>query len=98
MRSDTSGLLFTQNENGSIIVEVIDYDISEFGGRDLEIRYDLDKENAKVLYEELKKIHKGTFEEMLIIEFSETFNTRKFEAFCNERNIKFHYSTWSSFN
>ncbi len=98
MRSNTSGLLFTQNENGSIIVEVEDYGVSEFGGRDLEIRYDLDKENAKILYEELKKIHNGTFEEMLIEEFSDTFNTIEFEDFCKEHNIKYHHSTWSSFN
>lgn len=34
MREGTSGLLFTQNKDGSIRLEVIDYGVEEFGGRD----------------------------------------------------------------
>jgi len=93
MRTDTSGLLFTINKDGSIILEVIDYDVSEFGG-DWESRYDLDKTNASILYNELKKIHNGSFKEMLISEFGKDFNTLDFEYFCSKHNIKYHHSNW----
>lgn len=56
MRADTSGLLFTQNKDGSIRVEVIDFEVEEFGGHDWESWYDLTKENADILYNESKKV------------------------------------------
>lgn len=94
MRTGTSGLLFTMNKDGSIIIEVIDYNVSEFGGNDYENRYDLDKVNAEVLYKELKRIHNGSFEEMLIAEFDNDFNTLNFECFCKIHNIIYSHSTW----
>ncbi len=97
MREGTSGLLFTRNKNGSIRVEVVDYGVAEFDGCDWECWYDLDKTNADLLYEELRKLHKGNFEEMLIKEFGETFNIRHFQSFCKEQNIKYDHMTWSSF-
>lgn len=96
MRSDTSGLMFTQNKDGSIRVEVVDYDVEWFDGSDWESWYDLDKENADKLYNELKKIHSGTFNEVLIKEFTETFDTRHFEKFCKDCGIQYNHMTWTS--
>ncbi len=94
MRADTSGLLFTQNNDGSIRVEVVDYGVEEFGGHDWESCYELNKENAEKLYTELSKIHSGTLEVMLILEFGKGFNTFEFERFCNEHDVEYSHSTW----
>jgi hypothetical protein len=95
MREGTSGLLFTQNKDGSIRVEVVDYGVEEFGGGDWESWYDLDKANAKRLQGELRKLHSGTFQELLIAEFGAEFDTRSFERFCDERGIEYHHMSWS---
>lgn len=95
MRADTSGLLLTHNKDGSVTLEIVDYDVEEFGGRDLEFRYDLDSENADILSGELKKLHNGDLKEMLVAEFSRTFNAVKFERFCKEHGIRYKYSSWS---
>lgn len=95
MREGTSGLMFTQNNDGSIRVEVVDYGVEEFDGRDWECWYDLTKENADALYNELKKLHSGTFEQMLIAEFGKTFDMLEFVKFCREHNIKYSHGTWS---
>lgn len=96
MRSDTSGLLFTQSEDGSIQLEVIDYSVEEFGGKDCDWEhcYNLDKENADKLYNELSKTHGGTFREMLIAEFSEEFDIPKFVNFLREHDIAYSDSFW----
>lgn len=95
MRAGTSGLLFTQQNDGSIRVEVVDYGVEEFGGRDWESWYEINKENAEKLYTELSKIHSGTFEEMLVLEFGETFKMPEFEKFCKEHNVEYSHMTWS---
>lgn len=95
MRADTSGLLFTQNQDGSIRVEVIDFEVEEFGGHDWESWYDLTKGNADILFNELKKLHSGEFKEMLIAEFGETFKKFEFEKFCKEHGISYVHDTWS---
>lgn len=94
MMAGTSGLLFTQNNEGSIRVEVVDYGVEEFGGRDWESWYELNKVNAEKLYTELSKIHSGTLKEMLILEFGERFNTLGFEKFCKEHNVEYSHMTW----
>lgn len=86
--SESSGLLFTQNRDGSIKLQAIQYD---WGDKDCDYDqwYDLDKENADKLCNELSKIHSVTFKEMLIAEFGEEFDIWRFERFCREHNIKF---------
>lgn len=96
MREDTSGLLLTEYDIGSIRVEVVDYGISEYGGADLEMWYNIDSENAKKLKEQLSKLHCGPLEEMLIAEFGKEFNMREFNKFCAENGIKFSFDTWMS--
>lgn len=94
MRKGTSGLMFTQNGDGGITLEVVDYGVEQFGGGEWESRYDLDSENAALLKSELEKTHTGTFAEMCKAEFGEGFNTLEFEGYCKERSIKYSHSSW----
>lgn len=94
MRAGTSGLLFMQNEDGSIRVEVVDFGVEEFGGHDWETWYELDKINAEILYNALRKKHSGTFKELLAKEFGEDFKTLDFEQFCKEHNIVYEHMSW----
>lgn len=94
MREGTSGLLFTQNADGSVRLEVVDYGVEEFGGGDWESWYELDKINAGLLKKELEKSRFGSFRDMLIAEFGEGFSVLKFERFCNERGIKYSHASW----
>jgi hypothetical protein len=96
MRDGTSGLLFTQKENGAICVMVVDYGVEEFDGRDWESWYDLDKGNADRLSAELKKMHSGTLEQMLKEEFCEgaDFSLYKFERYCREHGIAYRHESW----
>ena len=95
MRTGTSGLLYTKNQDGSIRIEVVDFGVEMFGGHDWESWYDLTKENADLLFTELRKLHKGDFEKMLIAEFGKTFDTLEFEKFCKVHNIAYSHMTWS---
>jgi hypothetical protein len=94
MKNDTSGLLFTQNKDGSVRLEVVDYGVSEFGGGDWESWYELDKVNADKLKAELAKTHNGSFEGMLVDEFTKEFDIPAFERFCREKGIIFSHATW----
>lgn len=97
MREDSSGLLLTEYDSGSIRVEVVDYGIYEYGGGDMEMWYEIDSENAKKLKNALKGKHSGSFEEILIAEFGKTFNMPDFQKFCNENDVKYRFQTWTSF-
>jgi hypothetical protein len=90
----TSGLMFTENADGSVRAEVVDYGVEEFGGHDWESWYDLDSVNAKKLFDELKKEHSGTFKQMMVAEFGEVFEAFRFERFCREKGIKFERGSW----
>lgn len=96
MRDGTSGLMFTQAKDGSICIQVVDYGVEEFDGRDWECWYDLDKENSALLTAELKKEYGGTLKKMLQEAFckGDDFLTYKFECFCREHNIVYDRQTW----
>ena len=96
MREGTSGLLLTEYESGGIMIEVVDYGVSEFDGSDWECQYSLNKENADVLRKELQKLHSGDLEEMLIAQFGKDFHILDFVKFCDERGIKYSHFTWCS--
>ena len=95
MMSETSGLLFTKNKDGSIRIEVIYYD---WDGKDCDHDhwYDLNKENADKLYYELSRIHSGTFEEMLLLEFTKNLDIFKFEEFCRKNDIAYIEMSWTN--
>ena len=64
MREGTSGFWTTQKD-GKITIEYVDFEVSEFGGRDFEKTYCLDKENAEKFVAELQKQYEGTLDEMI---------------------------------
>ena len=45
----SSGLMLEEKEDGSIHIEVDDYNVDSLGGRDFECHFTLDKENAELL-------------------------------------------------
>lgn len=92
---ETSGLLLTENEDGSIVVEYEDYD-TPMGG-DYQSIYNLDKENADKLRVLLKKKHPLlSFKAALIWEVGKNLNDEKFQKLCTKNRIKYDHFTWLS--
>ncbi len=91
---ETSGVMLTESGDGTVILEIVDYNVSEFGGSDYELRYALNCDEAKKLKRLLKQKHKGTLEKMLVAEFGKEFNLREFEKMCAENDIKYKRTSW----
>lgn len=92
----TSGLLLSEFEDGSIKVEYEDYD-TKLGG-DFSSMYDLDKENADLLRKLMKEKHPLlSFKNALKKEVGKNLNDEKFKKLMNDNNIKFVHNTWRSF-
>ena len=91
----TSGLLLTINEDGSIRVEYEDYD-TPMGG-DYSSMYDLDSENANKLRKLMKKKHPLlSFKNALIWEVGKNLNDEKFQKLMDKNDIKYTRTTWLS--
>lgn len=91
----TSGLLLTINEDGSIRVEYEDYD-TPMGG-DYSSMYDLDSENANKLRKLMKKKHPLlSFKNALIWEVGKNLNDEKFQKLMDKNDIKYTHTTWLS--
>lgn len=91
----TSGLLLTINEDGSIRVEYEDYD-TPMGG-DYSSMYDLDSENANKLRKLMKKKHPLlSFKNSLILEVGKNLNDEKFQKLMDKNDIKYTHTTWLS--
>ena len=91
----TSGLLLTINEDGSIRVEYEDYD-TPMGG-DYSSMYDLDSENADKLRKLMKKKHPLlSFKNALIWEVGKNLNDEKFQKLMDKNDIKYTHTTWLS--
>ena len=91
----TSGLLLTINEDGSIRVEYEDYD-TPMGG-DYSSMYDLDSENANKLKKLMKKKHPLlSFKNALIWEVGKNLNDEKFQKLMDKNDIKYTHTTWLS--
>ena len=91
---ETSGVMLTESGYGTVILEIVDYNVSEFGGSDYELRYALNCDEAKKLKRLLKQKHKGTLEEMLVVEFGKNFDALRFEKTCSENGIKYKRTSW----
>ena len=91
----TSGLLLTINEDGSIRVEYEDYD-TPMGG-DYSSMYDLDSENANKLKKLMKKKYPLlSFKNALICEVGKNLNDEKFQKLMDKNEIKYTHTTWLS--
>ena len=92
---DTSGIMVTENDDGTIELFYVDFGVEEFGGHDFECTYNLDFENSEKLRNALKKQYTGTLKEMIVSAFTEVFSARKFREFCRENEIQYDVSFWS---
>ena len=91
----TSGLLLTINEDGTVRVEYEDYD-TPMGG-DYSSMYDLDSENANKLRKLMKKKHPLlSFKNALIWEVGKNLNDEKFQKLMDKNDIKYTHTTWLS--
>ena len=95
MREGTSGFWVIQ-KFGKITIGYEDYCVSEFGDRDFEQNYILDRINSIKFRIALKKEYKGSLEEMIEKAFGKTFNDRAFWAFCKKHKITYTTTSWTS--
>ena len=98
-RKGTSGLLLTENEDGSLRVEYVDYGVDFLGGCDYEVWYTVEKEDADKLRAHLNEKYKdGTLKEKMKKEFGENLSESKFNALCKELGVKAERNSWRSFD
>jgi len=98
-RKGTSGLLLTENEDGSLRVEYVDYGVSTFGGGDYEVWYTVEKEDADKLRAYLnEKYQDGTLKEKMKKEFGDDLSESKFNALCRELGVEATRNSWTSFD
>lgn len=98
-RKGTSGLLLTENEDGSLRVEYVDYGVGMFGGGDYEVWYTVEKEDADKLRAYLnEKYQGGTLKEKMKKEFGNDLSETKFNALCKELGVEITRNSWTSFD
>ncbi len=90
---DSSGLILDEHKDG-ITIGYVDFDVSEFGGRDYECFYKLDAKNAMALKTALAERRTGTLFNMCAEEFTIKFSNSLFESFCLEYDISYTKSTY----
>ncbi len=90
---NSSGLILNE-DNNTVSLGYVDYDVSEFGGRDYECFYELDSENAALLRAALQKAFEGDLFDMCVQAFSIKFSNLRFEAFCSENGISYFKKTY----
>ncbi len=97
MRKGTSGLLLTENADGSLRVEYVDYGVGFFGGGDYEVWYTIDTENAQKLRDYLsQKRAKGTLQEQMKAEFGKNLSEKKFQGVCRRLGVELERNSWVS--
>ena len=87
----SSGVWIEENDDGGLTIGVTDYDVGAFGGDDWEWSATFDKDNSRILVDNLKKEYgdKMTLKEMLKDKFGEIFSTTDFAYYCNSLNLKY---------
>ena len=95
MDKSSSGMLLTENKDGSIIVGYVDYGVEFFGGRDYESFYELDRENADKLRAYFTDAGYANLKDGLIDKVGKNFNDSEFFKLCNTLGIKYKHTTWS---
>ena len=84
-----SAFLYTLNPDGSAIIGYEDYDVDIFNGDDYEVTYLLDAENFTNLLHHLNIPLNHGSKKQLQKEFGQHFDSRKFEEFFKEHNIRY---------
>ena len=92
---NTSGLLLTQNSDGSIIVEYEDYNTA-LGG-DFSSIYTIDANNADKLRKAMKKRYPLLpLKRALICQVGKNLDDAKFVKLMNRLQINYEHHTWRS--
>lgn len=92
---NSSGILLTENGDGSIVVGYVDYNVGFFGGGDYESFYTLDGENAKKLRAYFENAGYATLKEGLTARLGKNFNDGEFVKLCGGLNIIYKHNSWS---
>ncbi len=90
---NSSGMILEETE-GDITIGYVDFDVSDFGGRDYECFYKLDKRNSELFKSALQKAYSGDLFGMCVQAFSIKFSNGRFESFCAENGIVFVKNTY----
>ena len=91
---DTSGIMVTEKDDGTIELFFADYGVEEFGGHDYECTYKFDKQNSDKFRKALTENYAGTLKEMVVAAFTEKFNVPTFNEFCKKNEIVFQKDVW----
>ncbi len=90
---NSSGLILEENE-GRLTLGYVDFDVSEFGGRDYECFYSLDVRNSHLLKSILQTKYEGDLFEQCVQAFTITFSNTLFEEFCKANQVSYQKSTY----
>lgn len=92
---DTSGILLEEEDDGSIRVGYVDYNVDFFDGEDYESFYALDKENADKLRAYLLGRNYSDLQKGLVAIVGEKFSDKKFQDLCAVADIEYDHITRS---
>lgn len=96
-RKGTSGLLLTENKDGSLRLEYVDYGVGFFGGGDYEVWYEVDKQDADKLRAYFtEKYGAGDLKTQMKKEFGENLSEPLFHKLCNELGVYAKRNAWTS--
>lgn len=95
-KKGTSGILLTENQDGGLKIQYIDYEVAFFGGSDYEATYNLTAENAEKLKMHLDTQENENLKDSLSRKFGPDFNDYSFRLFCEIYHIEYEYSSWVS--
>ncbi len=90
---NSSGLILEEDDE-TITIGYIDYDVSEFGDRDYECYYKLDENNTKLFKSYLNDKYDGDLFDKCVQAFSIKFSNTLFEKFCKDYNISYSKHTY----
>lgn len=96
-RKSTSGLLLTENKDGSLRLEYVDYGVNFFGGGDYEVWYEVDKADAdKLRAYFLQKYGEGDLKAQMKEAFGENLSETAFHKLCEELGVYAKRNSWVS--
>lgn len=91
---ETSGLLLEENQDGSIRLGYVDYNVSAFGGNDYECFYNINAMDTQKLRTYFKEMGFLDLKEGLIHELGKNFSDQKFYNLCKALKITYEKDSW----